>query len=69
MVSPGMTYMQMPMMTKKLNAAEPTIVPGPRLPASKPSPMISMTERRISGAEEPSTIRLRFATVLFQTLL
>ena len=30
---PGMTDMQMPMMTKKLKAADPTIDPGPRVPA------------------------------------
>ena len=57
----------MPMMTKKLKAADPTMVPGPRLPASKCSPKISMTESIISGAEDPRTIRLRLATVLFHT--
>ena len=49
MTSPGMAYMQMPMITKKLKAAEPTMVPGPRLSASNFSLMISITESRISG--------------------
>jgi hypothetical protein len=45
------TYMQMAMMMKKLKAADPTIVPGPKSPASKLLPTISITESRISGAE------------------
>ena len=49
MTSPGIAYMQMPMITKKLKAAEPTMVPGPRLSASNFSLMISITESRISG--------------------
>ncbi len=44
--------MQMAMMMKKLKAAEPTIVPGPRSPASNLFPMISITESKISGAEK-----------------
>ncbi len=43
--------MQMAMMMKKLKAADPTIVPGPKSPASKLLPTISITESRISGAE------------------
>jgi hypothetical protein len=49
---PGIAYMQMPMMIKKLNAADPTIVPGPRLSASNFSPIISITDRRISETIE-----------------
>jgi hypothetical protein len=41
----------MAMMMKKLKAADPTIVPGPKSPASKLLPTISITESRISGAE------------------
>ena len=54
------------MMTKKLNAAAPMMAPGPRLPASKRSAMMSITERMISGAEDPRAMRLRLAMVLFQ---
>jgi hypothetical protein len=43
--------MQMAMMMKKLNAADPTIVPGPKSAASKLLPTISITESRISGAK------------------
>ena len=50
----------------RLKAAEPTIAPGPSSPDSKFLPMISMMERRISGADEPSAIRVKLATVLFQ---
>ena len=42
--------MQMAMMMKKLKAAEPTIVPGPRSPALNLLPMISMMDSKISGA-------------------
>uniref|UniRef100_A0A0K2VB80 Uncharacterized protein n=1 Tax=Lepeophtheirus salmonis TaxID=72036 RepID=A0A0K2VB80_LEPSM len=52
---------------KRLNAAEPTIVPGPSSPASKLFPVISMMDNRISGADEPRAMSVRFATVPFQT--
>ncbi len=52
--------MQMAMMMKKLKAAEPTIVPGPRSPASNLFPMISITESKISGAEKISRQSLIF---------
>ena len=64
-----MTTIQMPIMMKRLKAAEPTIVPGPRLPATKLFPTISMAERRISGADDPNAIKVRLATVSFQTLI
>jgi hypothetical protein len=45
------THMQMEIMMKKLKAADPTMDPGPKSPALKLLPIISMTESRISGAE------------------
>ena len=54
------------MMTKRLKAADPTIVPGPNSPESNPLPKTSMMAKRISGAEEPRAIRVRLETVSFQ---
>jgi hypothetical protein len=39
-------------MIKKVNAADPTIVPGPRLSASNFSLIISITDSRISKTIE-----------------
>jgi len=64
----GITTMQMLMMTNRLKAAEPTIVEGPSLPACIFRLRMSMMERKISGAEEPSAISERLATVSFHTL-
>ncbi len=44
--------LQMLMMIKKLNAADLTIVPGPRLSASNFSLIISITDSRISKTNE-----------------
>lgn len=56
------------LMIKRLKAAEPTIVDGPKSPEGFPKSLrASSTERMISGAEEPKAIRDKFAIVGFQT--
>ena len=64
----GIATTQTAMITSMLNAAEPTIVDGPSSPDRIPRPQISITESRISGADEPSAISVRLATVSFHTL-
>jgi len=56
-------------MTIKLKAADPTMVPGPSYPGVLPRvPTVSITLSKISGADEPRAMRVRFAMVGFQTL-
>jgi len=57
----GIATMQTAVIINKLNAADPTMVPGPRSPALKRFLTISRTASKISGAELPSAISVRFA--------
>ncbi len=60
--------METALITNRLNEAEPTIVEGPSSPGMSPSiEIVSMQDKRISGALEPSAIKLRLAMVGFHT--
>mmetsp|Transcript_53414 Transcript_53414/g.84935 ORF Transcript_53414/g.84935 Transcript_53414/m.84935 type:complete len:201 (-) Transcript_53414:48-650(-) len=63
----GMAATQTELMTKRLKAAEPTIVAGPNFPAKYLFPKSSVADKIISGADDPRAIRVRFAIVGFQT--
>mmetsp|Transcript_12498 Transcript_12498/g.41176 ORF Transcript_12498/g.41176 Transcript_12498/m.41176 type:complete len:354 (+) Transcript_12498:1486-2547(+) len=67
----GTDTMHTAVMTSRLYEAEPTIVDAPSSPGSCSSHVprdvtVSPTARRISGADEPSAISVKFATVAFQ---
>jgi len=56
------------LITKRLKAAEPTMVEAPSGPAAYPSVYrVSLQLSRISGAEDPRAISVRFANVAFHT--
>ena len=63
----GMDTMQMPVMMKRLKAADPTMVPGPSSPDSKLLVTVSRTDIMISGALVPNASKDRLATVSFHT--
>lgn len=59
--------METPLITRRLKAAEPTMVEGPSSGGmASMSFTLEITERRISGADEPNAMRVRLATVGFQ---
>ena len=59
-----------PEITRKLNAADPTIVDGPNRPGSFPKVVtVSMIDKSISGALEPNAMRVKFAIVGFQKVI
>jgi hypothetical protein len=45
----GIAIIHIAVITRRLKAADPTIVPGPNLPGTNVLPVISITFRRISG--------------------
>ena len=54
LISPsGIPAMQTAEMASRLKEAEPTMVLGPSFSDSNPLPMIPITARRISGADDP----------------
>jgi hypothetical protein len=60
---------QIAVIMNRLKAAEPIIVPGPKSPASKFNEIVSIIASKISGAELPSAISVKFATVSFHTII